>query len=599
MKLPDYVASFFASRGAEQLFAISGASNLRLLDAFARHPALRYVCPHHEQAGVMAAITYTRLSRRPGIMMVTAGPGAANTITGLASAYLDSIPIFVIAGQEKSDYLAPGYGCRGKGVQGLPMVRIVEPVTKMAVTVTHPTEIRSVLERAFHEAYSGRPGPVWIEIPQDLQTADIDPDSLPGFTAPAAPAVDYTGAAQRTIALLRDAERPLLWVGHGIRLADCVAEFRDAVVQLGVPVLAAWNGADLIEESHPLYAGRAGTYGQRAGNFAVQNCDLLIALGTRLAIPQMGYVQKEFARAARKVVIEIDPAELAKLDPAPDLSVCGDVGAFLRALLAELAAAPANRAARTGWVERCARWRREYPPVTDEHRLPVAGKINSYDFIDQLSDALAPDDVIVTDMGTSLTCTHAAIRLQDGQRLVTSTGLGEMGFGLPGAIGASLGAPERRVVFVGTEGSLMMNLQELQTVIHLQLPLKIFILNNNGYLTIRHTEQALFGDRLTACSPETGVTFPDLLRLAGAFGFPTFEVDDRARCGEVIRAALAQPGAVFCNVKMPEDQFLGPKTAVKVRPDGSLVSPPLEDLFPFLPRPELADNMIVPLLSED
>lgn len=597
MKLHDYVASFLAARGAELIFALSGASNLRILDAITRHPTLRYVCPHHEQAGAMAALTYHRLSGRPAVMVVTAGPGATNVITGVASAHLDSVPLILIAGQEKSEYLRASNHCRGKGVQGLEMVEVVRPITKLAIRLESPGEVRRVLEQAYHVANHGRKGPVWVEIPQDLQSAEINPEQLERFTPPADLEVDYPDAAKKLLSMLAAAERPLLWAGHGIRLAKAEQEFRAVLEALHVPTLIAWNGADLIEDSHPLYAGRAGTYGQRAANFALQNCDLLVALGTRLAIPQRGYVASEFARAAKKVVVEVDPAELAKFEIPPDLAVLGDVGRFLEEVSFQLKGRATHPAA-VVWAARCQQWRRRYPPVTEEHRSAPPGRINSYDFIDQLSDALGPDDVIVTDMGTSLTCTHAALRLKKGQRLVTSTGLGEMGFGLPGAIGAALGAPGRRVVFIGVEGSLMMNIQELQTVIHHQLPLKIFILNNNGYLTIKHTERALFGDRLTACSPETGVTFPDLDKVARAYGFTTMRIDNTKTCSALIRQALDSPGAVFCDVKMPEDQLLGPKTAVKIKPDGSIVSPPLEDLFPFLSREELASNMLIPLLPE-
>jgi acetolactate synthase I/II/III large subunit len=597
MKLAEYVASFLAERGMSRVFAISGASNLRLLAAIAEHPKLSYVCPHHEQAGVMAAIAHSRLSGKPCAMVVTAGPGAINAVTGVASAWLDSVPVIVLAGQEKSEFMRPANRLRGKGVQGLEMTRIVEPITKYAVCLSDARDVRKVLERAFFEAHHLRPGPVWVEIPQDLQSAEIDPNALEGFTAPQLPVRDLSADAQRVVDLLAAAERPVLWAGHGIRLAGAVDTFRVVLDALSVPCLVAWNGADLLEEDHPLYAGRAGTYGQRAANFVVQNSDLVVALGTRLAIPQVGYVQAEFARGAKKVVVDIDPTELAKIE-APALAIEADVGEFLNAVRS-LLDGHARARPKTGWHERVRAWRRKYPPVTPAERVAPSGRVNSYHFIDLLSDALAPDDVIVTDMGTSLTCTHAAIRLKRGQRLVTSTGLGEMGYGLPGAIGACFGSERRRTIFVGVEGSLMFNLQELQTLAHHQLPIKTFILNNDGYLTIKHTENALFGREVAACSRETGVTFPNLGRVAAAFGLSHVKIDDPSRAVAQIREVLAADGPVFCEVMMPEDQFLGPKTAVRVAPDGTLSSPPLEDLAPFLPRAELRENMIVPLLGDE
>jgi acetolactate synthase-1/2/3 large subunit len=599
MKLADYVADFLAARSASVVFAINGAGNIALLDAVHRHRDLTYLCPHHEQAGVMAAITYARLAGRPGVMLVTGGPGAVNTITGIADAYLDSMPVVILAGQESSKYLGAESRMRGKGVQGLPMTEILRPITKYAATVTTPSTIRYHLERAFHEAYSGRPGPVFVDIAMDCQSKEVDPDQLERFTPPADQVPDsyFDAKAVELLQLLHAARRPVLWAGHGLRAAGAVDSFHALLDRLPVPCLVAWNGADLLHEQHPCYAGRAGTYGQRAANFIVQNSDLVIGLGTRLAIPQIGYEQSQFARAAKKVVVEIDPEELAKFNPPPTIGVLGDVGRFVAALQRQLDAGQQSFDF-SEWSARCRAYRSAYPPVTDEQRRPLPGRVNSYHFIDRLSEQLDASAVIATDMGTSLTCTHAAIRLKRGQRLVTSTGLGEMGFGLPGAIGACLGAGRKPTVFIGTEGSLMMNIQELQTVVSLGLPLRIFILNNNGYLTIRHTARALFGDRMPGCGPESGVTFPDLEKVAHAFGLPHVRIDEAAHLDAKISAVLAADGPIFCQVMMPEDQFLGPKTAVRVRPDGTLFSPPLEDLAPFLPREELVANMIVPPLEE-
>lgn len=594
MQVVDYIAWFLASRGCDRIFAISGASNVRVIDAIARHPDLDYTCPHHEQAGVMASLAYHRVSGRPAVMTVTAGPGGANAIIGIADAWLDSLPMIMLAGQEKSQFLHDGL--RGHGVQGLPLATMVGPVTKLSATLTRADDVRRLLEEAWHVAHSGRPGPVWIDLPQDLQTVQVEHDAMVGFTPPVAQPVDVDGPARTLVELLAQAERPLIWVGHGVRLAGAVDVFRRVAERLGAPVICAWNGADLLDEHHPLYAGRPGVYGQRAGNFVLQNCDLIVGLGTRFAIPQRGYVDAEFARAAKKFIVDIDPTELGKWQVAVEHPVCADVGALLRAVDA---LGPVALPAWAPWKARIAQWRAAYPPVTDAHRAPLQGAVNSYAFIDRLSEHLPDDAIVVTDMGTSLTCTHAALRLKPGQRLVTSTGLGEMGYGLPAAIGAALGSGGRPVVFVGTEGSLMMNLQELQTWAHLGLDLRAFLLDNNAYLTICHTERALFGDRLNACSPETGVSFPDFSKLLPAFGLPYRRVDALDDVDALLTDVFATPGPVFVDVIMPSDQLLGPKTAVKVRADGSLFSPPLEDLSPFLPREELAANMIVPMIEEE
>jgi acetolactate synthase-1/2/3 large subunit len=352
--------------------------------------------------------------------------------------------------------------------------------------LTNPNDIRYILEKAFYEAYSGRPGPVWIDIPQDLQWAQVDPEKLDGFVPPQLPSIDMTAQATATIELIKNAKRPLLWVGHGIRLSGAEQKFRKLLDTLGVPALVTWQAADLVPDDHPLFVGRAGTYGQRFANLALQNCDLLITLGTRVALPQRGFNDQYFARAAKKVIVEIDPVELAKFKFDIDIPVLGNVSDFIDAMSIELHKTTIDHTQFDACKQIYKRWQAKYPMATPPVDLDEEG-INSYWFIEQLSKYLEKDHVIVTDMGTSLTCTHAGIKLKEGQRIMTSTGLGEMGFGLPGAIGAKLGSPDRPVVLIVGEGGLMMNLQEFQTMKNLGLDIKIFIVNNNGYLTIKHT----------------------------------------------------------------------------------------------------------------
>jgi len=542
---------------------------------------------------VMAALTRMRMNGKPAVCVVTGGPGAANTLISVADAHLDSLPCIIIAGQEKAEFLSPNNAMRGKGVQGLDMVSIMGTVTKFATCVTQAADIRCAMEQAFQEANSGRPGPVWIDVPQDLQWANVEPAALRCYTAPAVIPVAMQEAAKATLDLLKNAQRPLLWVGHGIRLAGCEKDFRQLLDTLRVPALVSWQGADLIADTHPLYVGRAGTYGQRWANLALQNCDLLITLGTRLAIPQRGYNDTEFARAAKKVIVEIDPVEIDKFKFHIDVPVLGNVKDFIAAMLD---AKPTSAQVPT-WTEKCRDWRNRYPmsqPPKDQ-QAPV----NSYWFIDRLSEHLPADSVIVTDMGTSLTCTHATIRIKDGQRLMTSTGLGEMGFGLPGAIGAALGAtPGRTIVFIGGEGSLMMNLQELQTAKHLGLSIKMFLLNNNGYLTIKHTHNALYKSAglASATGPSSGISFPDFAEVAPAFGFEFRRIHNAQGLDAWIQDVLAAPGSLFAEVVMSEFQELVPKSSLKVMADGRMVSPPLEDLYPFLSPEELAREMIIPML---
>jgi acetolactate synthase-1/2/3 large subunit len=610
MRVSDYIAKFLADQGVDMVFTITGSGNVRLIEAI-HQAGIRYICPHHEQAAVMAALTRLRISGKPAVCLVTGGPGAANTLIAVADAHLDSIPCILIAGQEKLEFVEPANPMRGKGVQGLNMVDIMSSVTKFATCLKRAIDVRSILEQAFYEAYSGRPGPVWIDVPQDLQWVQVEEESLLAYKTPESDKLLYADmqqAAATTLALIKTAKRPLLWVGHGIRLSRCEEAFRRVFNALGVPALVSWQAADLVPDEHPLYVGRAGTYGQRWANLALQNCDLLITLGTRLALPQRGYVDSEFARAAKKVIVEIDPVEMAKFTFPIDVPALGDVRDFITQLELQLPTRSMDEQPMfqfEDWRNKCWEWRARYPmslqpaPEDTNTNTNTNAGINSYWFVERLSDHLAADDIVVTDMGTSLTCTHATIRIKDGQRLVTSTGLGEMGFGLPGSIGAALGAPGRRIVLIAGEGSLMMNLQELQTIQHLQLPIKIFLLNNNGYLTIKHTHNALFSSMgsASATSPNTGVSFPDFSKIAPAFGMEFHRIESNEGLDFWIQRVLSTSGSVLAEVMMPEFQELIPKSSLKLRPDGSLYSPPLEDLYPFLTPDRLAQEMIIPLLS--
>lgn len=598
MKVSDYISKFLKDKGVDLVFAITGSGSIRLIQSVS-DAGINYVCPHIEQAGIMASLTYMRSSNKPAVMMVTGGPGASNTIIALADAHLDSLPLFVFAGQENSEYINPPNQMRGKGVQGLDMVNVTKTLTKYSTLLTNPNNIRYVMEKAFYEAYSGRPGPVWIDIPQDLQWAQVDPEKLDGFVPPHSPSIDMTAQATATIKLIKNAKRPLLWVGHGIRLSGAEQKFRKLLETLGVPALVTWQAADLVPDDHPLFVGRAGTYGQRFANLALQNCDLLITLGTRVALPQRGFNDQYFARAAKKVIVEIDPVELAKFKFDIDIPVLGNVSDFIDAMSTELHKTTIDHTQFDAWKQIYKRWQAKYPMATPPVDLDEEG-INSYWFIEQLSKYLEKDHVIVTDMGTSLTCTHAGIKLKEGQRIMTSTGLGEMGFGLPGAIGAKLGSPDRPVVLIVGEGGLMMNLQEFQTMKNLGLDIKIFIVNNNGYLTIKHTHNALYksNGEASACGRNSGVTFPDFELISKAFGFEFTRIKTSRNLDQWIQDVLTHKGPLVAEFAMKEFQELIPKSAVKIRSDGIAYSGPLEDLYPFLSAEELANEMIIPLIKE-
>ena len=594
MKVSDYIAQFISEKGVKHIFTISGAGNVHLLNSVADHDKLNYICPHHEQAGVMASLAYNRISGGLSAVMVTMGGGAANAITGVLSGWADSIPCIVISGQEKTQYVREQNNLRMWGVQGFDIVKTVSKMTKYAVLVMEPETIRFHLEKAFHLAVSGRPGPVWLDIPIDVQAAQIDPDKLKGFT----PEICMDDHNEENITLLLNliikSSRPVFILGNGIRLSGGVDLIPELLEKFSFPALTAWNGLDMFPASHPLYFGHEGNYGQRSANFITQNCDLLIAIGTRLAIPQIGYDIKEFAREAKKVIIEIDPSELSKFRYDDSfIPVQSDAKSFIKNLLSQSQDIKINKP--LPWIERCGKWKADYPLVDHNIHKEVDGYINSYDFIEELSKHIVDDEIIVTDMGTALTSTHQAIQLNKKQRLVTTTGLGEMGYGMPGAIGASLASGKKRVILITGDGSMMINLQEMQTIIHQGLPVKMFIFINDAYLTIKHTQMGLFGKKFTGSDYNSGVSCPDFIKLGHAFGFKTFQLKKSEMMKDVIQEAIQTEGPVLCEVYIHPLQPNIPKLSFSLNPDGSLVSPPIEDLFPFLPREQLKQEMIIGL----
>ena len=591
MKLSQYLTGFLADHGARHIFAISGAGNVHLLEAIDLQPELTYICPHHEQAGVMAAIAYGRVTSRMGVMVTTGGPGAVNAITGVLDAWADSFPCLVISGQEKSAWARVENPLRMWGVQGTNITKMVSSICKYSAMVTDPTTIRFHLEKAWHEARTGRPGPVWLDIPIDIQAAQIDVETLAGFKPPVIAKPELSGPVGRILALVAQAQRPVLWLGHGIRLAGAMEALVPLLERLPFPFLTSWNGADMVPSAHPRNFGHAGVYGQRCGNFVLQNSDLVIAIGTRLAIPQVGYEWDEFAREARVVVVDVDPLELDKCPATSRFTkVCADAKDFLDALLH----AARHHSEPINWIAQCRHWQERFPLIEPEVHIQAPGRLNSYRFIEALIGHLADDEVIVTDMGAALTSTHQTLTLKRDQRLITSTGLGEMGFGLPGAIGAAIGKGGRVVLLMG-DGSAMMNIQELQTAFHHHLDLKIFLYANDGYLTIRQTQRGIFGEHLVASGSACGVTCPDFARVAEAFGLSSFRLDDPKDMGKVIGQVLATEGPVLCQVSLDPQQVLGPKLSLAVRTDGTLVSPPLEDLAPQLPREVFEREMLIPL----
>lgn len=596
-KVSDIVARFFAQKGITHGFGIIGSANSHLFDSFFNTtPELELICNHHEQACTMAVQTYWKLTGTPSFALVTAGAGSSNAITGVLSAWADSIPCVILSGQENSRYITPDHALRMYGIQGYDSPFAVSKMTKYAARVMDPNQVLFELEKAWHTATTGRPGPCWLDFPMNVQGAMVEVDELPRFVPPTlapaeAPAsgARLSGEVQKVLERLAAAERPLLWLGVGISMAGARDEMLPLLEQLGVPALVTWSAVDLLPSEHPLVVGRAGTYGQRAANLILQNCDYLLAIGTRLAIPQVGYEIAELARAARHItVVDIDPTELRKYPDRFNHPVHADAGAFIRAL--RDSAGHRSTPAHAAWVVRCQETRRQFPWIGPEH-ADQRGFINTYRFMERLGPHLKPDQVIVTDMGTALLCGHQALSIKSPQRLLTSQGLGEMGFGLPGAIGASFARQRGEVMCLNCDGGMMMNLQELQTVVHHQLPIKLFIFNNDGYLMIKHTQKAIMDGRYSGTDRRSGVSCPDFTKLAAAFDLPAWRIHTWEDFDRVLPEVQAAPGPAIVEVFMDPEQFFHPKLSLAKQADGTLVSPPLEDLSPLLPRAVLREAM--------
>jgi acetolactate synthase-1/2/3 large subunit len=604
MKLSDYVIGFVADLGVKHVFLVTGGGAMHLNDSLSRRKDIEFVCNLHEQASAIAAENYSKGKNHLGVALVTTGPGATNAITGLVGAWLDSTPCMFISGQVKrADRMlhADGtpLGVRQVGVQEVDIVPIVQSVTKYAVTITDPQTVRYHFEKAAHLAVTGRPGPVWLDIPLDVQAYPIDVDRLPGFDRPelaARPGGNLDQWVTETILALNRSARPLLLAGNGIRLSRAEKEFRELLDVLNIPLETTWLAIDLIGDDYPLFVGRPGSIAPRGANFAVQNCDFLLAIGARLDRVITGFNPETFAGHAHKVVVDIDPAELAKFGDTVHVKACADAGAFMRALLARRSEIrPDNR---LPWKQQCADWKARYPVVQPEHRKPD-GPVSVYYFADVLSDALGPDDYIVSgSSGSAIELFLLALRVKDGQRVFHTTALGAMGFGIAASIGACLAGDRRRTVCVDGDGGFQFNIQELETVSRLQLPIIFFVMNNDGYASIRASQTAFFGEPRIGCDRRTGQSLPDICSVARAYGLATDVIHDQSNLRAEIQRVLNRPGPVVCDVHVILDEVRMPRLSSVQLADGSFVSKPLEDLWPFLDREEFRSNMLVPVTGE-
>ena len=610
MRLADYVMSFVARQGVKHVFLLTGGGAMHLNDALARCSDLTFVCNHHEQASAIAAENYSKATNNLGVALVTTGPGGTNAITGVVGAWLDSTPMLVISGQVKRVdrmYRPDGtpLGVRQRGSQEVDIVSLVKPITKYALTIEDPQSIRYHLEKAAHLARTGRPGPVWIDIPIDVQAAPVEPDSMRGFDPAESlksaqdDLVTQAGKAQirDVITRLNQSERPFIFAGNGVRVSGAAAAFEKLVRLLNVPVGLSWMAMDLLDDDDPLLVGRPGTVASRGANFALQNADFVLVLGTRLDPPLMGWDPHQFARGAYKTVVDIDPAELRKLEGAIDNPICADARTFIDNMLRQAESALDKNKDRSPWLQRCQDWKARYPLVLPEHRAP--GLVSLYHLAEVIGQEVGPNDRVVSgSSGSAIEVFLLAYRARKGRRVFHTAGLGAMGYGIPASIGVCLGSGKRKTICVDGDGSLQLNIQELATIAHLQLPIKLFVLNNQGYASIRASQTNYFGGPNIGCSSETGVSIPDYRKVARAYGLKTAIVEDQSDLRNAVRRVLRSRGPVVCDVHIIPDEIRAPRVTSIQRPDGSFLSKPLEDLWPFLDRAEFAQNMIVEPVSE-
>ncbi len=606
-RLADYVADFLVSHGVTDCFSVVGGGAMHLNDALGHKEGLKVTYNHHEQACAIAAEAYARLDNKIAAVCVTTGPGGTNALTGVVGGWLDSIPMFIISGQVRYDTTAryalqyTETPLRAMGDQEYDIVKSVAAMTKYAVMIENPKTIRYHLERAWHLATTGRPGPVWIDIPVNYQGGYIETDELEGYD-PAEddvhlpPAVE-DATIQTVLEKIKNAKRPVFHAGYGIRLSGGYKAFRSVAEKLNIPIVTYWNAVDLIEDENPLYCGRAGNMGDRPGNWAIQNADLILAVGTRISIRQVGYNWKTWARAAEVIMVDIDKAEMKKPTLHVDMPIWADAKDFLEKM-DKVAVAPVSN--ENLWLETCQRWKKEYPVVLSRQWEENGSTANVYAFIRYLSSQLPENSLTAVSNGACCVVGNQAYVIQKGSRMANNSAIASMGYGLPAAIGTCIGGDRRTTICLEGDGSIMMNLQELQTILTNKLPIKIFLINNNGYHSIRITQTNLFNKNFVGIGEESGdLSFPEFKKIAEAFGYQYFSAHSNAEMKDVVDKVLKLDGPVFTEIFTDTTQVWEPKSSTKRLPDGTLVSPPLEDLAPFLPREELEKQMFIPLMDED
>ncbi len=597
IKVSDYVIKRLEETGTKHMFMLPGGGAMHLNDSLGNSRKIQYICCLHEQACAIAAEAYARVTNKIGLLMVTTGPGGTNALTGVAGAYLESTPVFVVSGQVKRADMINRQGVRQQGMQELDIISVVKPMTKYAALVDDPQMIRYHVERALYEATHGRKGPVWLDIPLDVQATVIDEDSLIGYTPVPEPHNTHLEAqVLRVIDILNHSDRPVLMAGNGIRLSDGIREFDELVNLLHIPVLTTWNGIDLMEETNPLYYGRPGGLGHRYANFIQQNADFFLSVGARLNLLQTGYNFDGFAREATKIMVDIDSAELHKINVRPDVPICADAKEFMELIIKHRD--KLQKKDRSRWFSYCDRVKEKYPLVKQEY-WEQKDLVNTYCLLETISGHMTPEDIYVSgSSGSCIDISMQTFRVKKGQRVFSTKGLASMGYGLPSAIGACLAGGGRRTVGVNGDGGFVMNIQELETIARLNLPIKLFVLSNRGYGAIKATQTNLFGGHLVACDEGSGLSLPPIARIAEAYGLKTCVIQSNRELDDKVKEVLSYDGPVICEVMTPIGLTAFPKQVSYKRSDGQMESKPLEYMNPPISEEEMAENMLIPLFEE-
>ncbi len=582
IKLSDYVFQFLEEKGIKHAFMLPGGGAMHLVDSIGKS-GIEYICCLHEQAASIAAEAYGQHTNTPGLVLVTSGPGATNAITGVTAGYIDSTPMIIISGQAKRTDLVGDKGVRQIGSQEVQIVPMVKPITKYAVQILEPLEIRYHLEKAYYEATAGRPGPVWLDIPLDVQANMLDEQALEGFIPDKDAEIDITGAVSKTVELLKTAKKPLLLAGNGIKLAGAEELLYRVMEKLKIPVQTTWKTIDLLGEEDPLYAGHPGAMGDRGANLIIQEADLLLSVGCRLDASITAFNDRNFAKSAKKIIVDIDSKEIARMDMDKEVALVCDAGDFLKALLQEIenASFTADQEERESWHTYCKGTRKKYPVIVQAHKDAV-GYVSAYHFIDELCKLLKNDDIIVPESsGGAGEITYQAFRLKKGQKMKNAAGLGSMGFGLPYAIGSCIANHRRRTILINGDGAFQLNIQELETLHRLGLPVKMFIWNNDGYASIRAMQRNTFDGHYVASDRSSGLTMPATGKIAQSYGFKTYCIHDNRELDEMLPELMKDDTPLLCELMVLPEETVSPRVKAIVGANGKMTSGLLEKMWPY------------------